>query len=173
MGFELDSRTQWGSISQIYNVLLAHVSIQFFVVFLMVRFFQFYFCRINAKKKIHFETFALCFLGLNMLLEGFLLSSLFIKLNMRLHLTTVQYAWSRSKHNFRETSQIYNSVLEGTQGPVSMATTTKKKSHTPTHTHTDTIMYILFTYALSHTDICTHTLSMNSSWKCKLKAKLI
>lgn len=157
MGFELDSRTQWGSISQIYNVLLAHVSIQFFVVFLMVRFFQFYFCRINAKKKIHFETFALCFLGLNMLLEGFLLSSLFIKLNMRLHLTTVQYAWSRSKHNFRETSQIYNSVLEGTQGPVSMATTTKKKiTHSHTHTHRHYHVHIVHLRSQSHRHLHPH-----------------
>lgn len=92
MGFELDSRTQWGSISQIYNVLPAHGSIQFFVVFFNGKILSILFLPNKCKKEKHFETFALCFLGLNMLLEGFLLSSLFIKLNMRLHLTTVQYA---------------------------------------------------------------------------------
>lgn len=51
MGFELDSRTQWGSISQIYNVLPAHGSIQFFVVFLNGKILSILFLPNRCKKK--------------------------------------------------------------------------------------------------------------------------
>lgn len=51
MGFELDSRTQWGSISQIYNVLPAHGSIQFFVVFFNGKILSILFLPNKCKKK--------------------------------------------------------------------------------------------------------------------------